>query len=130
MADAGRRHRAQVLDGTGEYGYVYQQWLVATPEWVDGHEAEAQAVLGALAQAVQVQQDDPQAAVDATTAATGVPADQVQIAVDEIDFEVRGFTEEDTDAYQGIIDFLLEQGIVETEPQVDEVVRTGFYEGP
>lgn len=121
---------AQVLDGSGEFGYAYQQWLVATPEWVDGHEAEAQAVLDAMAQAVELQAEDPQAAVDATTAATGIPADQAQIAVDEIDFEVRSFTDEDVDGYQGIVDFLVEQEIVETEPQVGEVVRTGFYEGP
>lgn len=120
---------AQVLAGTGEYGYAYQQWLVSTPDWVDGHEAEAQAVLSALDQAVQMMEEDPQSAVDATTTVTGLPAEQVQIAVDEIDFAVRGFTEDDLDAYEGIVAFLVEQGIVETEPQVGEVVRTGFYEG-
>lgn len=123
-ADAG----AQVLDGTGEYGYAYEQWLVSSPEWADAHQAEARAVLDALAEAVRMQDEDPQAAVDATTTATGLPEEQVQVAVDEIDFEVRAFTEDDFVAYQGIIDFLVEQGIVETEPQVEEVVRTGFYE--
>lgn len=120
---------AQVREGTGTYGYAYQQWLVATPEWLESQEAEARAVLDALAQATEIMQEEPQAAIDATTTATGVPAEQVQVAVDEIDFEVRGFTEDDVDGYQGIVDFLVEQEVVETEPQVGEVVQTGFYQG-
>lgn len=119
----------QVLATSGDFGYVYNQWLVADPAWLEENEAEARAVVAAIAEACEMIGSDPEAAVEATLAQTDVPEETVQLAVDQIDFAVRDFTDEDLETYEDISAFLVERGIVETEPDLDGLLRRGFVEG-
>lgn len=119
----------QVLATSGDFGYVYNQWLVADPAWMESHEPEARAVVEAIAQASEMIASDPEAAVAATLAQTDVPEETVQLAVDEIDFGVRDFTDEDLETYEDVTAFLVERGIVESEPDLDALLRRGFVEG-
>ncbi len=119
----------QVLAESGDFGYVYNQWLVADPAWVEANPAEALAVVETIAQACELVESDPVAAIAATLAQTDVPEETVQLAVDEIDFGVRDFTDEDVSTYTDIRAFLIERGIVQTEPDLDGLLQRGFVEG-
>lgn len=118
---------ATALSGTGDFGYSYQQWLVANPEWLDTHQAEAQAVVRAIAQACELIESDVQTAIESTLARTDIPEETVQLAVDQIDFAVRDFSNQDLVNYEGIRDFQVEREIVETPADLDTLLLRGFY---
>jgi NitT/TauT family transport system substrate-binding protein len=118
----------QVLAESGDFGYVYNQWLVVDPAWLEENEAEARALVEAIARACEMVESDPEAAVAATLAQTDVPEETVQLAVDQIDFGVRDFTDEDLETYTDIAEFLVEREIVETDPNLDQLLRRGFVE--
>ncbi len=118
----------KVLMRTKEFGYSYFFPLIAQGDWFESHQAEAAAYVRAMARASELVESDPQLAADATKAEVKIPIDQSLIAVEQIDFEVRPFTDADLTYLESVGDFLLTRKIVETEPDPQEIVELGFAE--
>lgn len=117
---------AKVLMRTKEFGYSYLFFLIANGDWYDGHQAEAEAFVRAMDQAAQMVEDDPQLAADVTQEAAEIPIDQSLTAVEQIDFDVRDFSDEDRVELERVNDFLVDRGILEAPASVDDLLVEGL----
>lgn len=112
---------AKVLMDASEFDLGYTLVLASTPAWVKEHRDEATALMRAMAAAAERTEQDPEAAAEATEEAAKVEPEQTVKAVEDLIFEVRDFDSQDLDRLEDVGDFLLERGIVEERPPVDEV---------
>lgn len=120
----------QVMGVTADFGSAYVHWLVVTEEWLADTENEpyAAAVARALARASELVESDPELAAQATEEAASVPPDQTLLAVEEIDFEVRGFSDSDLESYADQLDYLTNRGLIAEAPDLDTAVVRDWYE--
>jgi NitT/TauT family transport system substrate-binding protein len=118
----------KVLMRTKEFDYSYLFFLIARGDWFDEHEAEAAAYVRALARAAEMVEEDPDLAAEATEAEVRIPPDQSLTAVEQIDFDVRPFSDEDIENLDRVADFLVDREIVETKPDPEALVVEGFAE--
>jgi ABC-type nitrate/sulfonate/bicarbonate transport system substrate-binding protein len=112
---------AKVLMDASEFDLGYTLVLASTPAWAEEHRDEATALMRAMAAAAERTEQDPEAAAEATEEAAKVEPEQTVKAVEDLIFEVRDFDSQDLDRLEDVGDFLLERGIVEERPPVDEV---------
>jgi NitT/TauT family transport system substrate-binding protein len=119
----------KVLTTSGEVGYAYNMWVVATGAWLDGHKAEATALLGALAKGCAIVNADPARAAAANQAVAKIPQQTTLDLLKEVECKVRDFAPSDIVVYKEIADFLVDRKITPTKADVDKVIQTGFYKG-
>jgi NitT/TauT family transport system substrate-binding protein len=117
----------KVLMTSGEVGYAYNMWVVTTAAWLDGHKAEARALIGALSQACKTVVADPAKAAAANQAVAKIPQQTTLDLLKEIDCKVRDFTPADLVTYKEIADFLVERKVTPTLADVDTLIQVGFY---
>lgn len=118
----------KVLMRTKEFDYSYLFFLIARGDWFEEHQAEAAAYVRALARAAQMVEEDPDLAAEATQAEVRIPLEQSLTAVEQIDFEVRPFSDDDMANLDMVADFLVDRNIVDTEPDPNALVVEGFAE--
>jgi NitT/TauT family transport system substrate-binding protein len=117
----------KVLATSGEVGYAYNMWVVATAGWLDGHKAEARAVLGALAKACASITADPNHAAMADQMVAKLPTQSTLDLLKEVECKVRDFAPADMTTYKEIADFLVDRKITPTRADVDKIIQVGFY---
>ncbi|MDP5182498.1 ABC transporter substrate-binding protein [Blastococcus sp. BMG 814] len=117
----------QILSDTGSYGYSYVHWLVADGDWLDENQEQAAAIGEVLVDAAEVVRTDVEAAAEAVSAQTATPTDQAVSDIEQIDWEVRGFTEEDMESYEEQVQYFLDQGVLESPPALDEAILTDWF---
>lgn len=111
----------KVLMAASEFDLGYTLVLASTPRWAQEHREQAQALMRAMAVAAERTEQDPDAAAEATEEAAKVEPEQTVKAVEDLIFEVRDFDSQDLERLEDVGDFLLERGIVDERPPVDEV---------
>lgn len=118
-----------IMGNTGDFGSSYVHWLVATEEWLgeEANPAYAQAVIRALDEASQLVEAEPELAAEVTEEAASVPPEQTIEAIEQIDFEVRGFGEEDFASYDSQSQYLLSRDIISEAPDLEQVIDADFY---
>ncbi len=102
-------------------------WVVTTAAWLEGHKAEAQALIGALAKACKEIIADPSKAAVANQAVAKIPQQTTLDLLKEIECKVRDFTPADLVTYKEIADFLVERKVTPTLADVDKLIQVGFY---
>ena len=117
----------KVLLTSGDVGYVYNMWVVTSAGWLDGHRAEAQLVLAALAKACAQVTADPNHAAMADQMMAKLPTQSTLDLLKEIECKLRDFTPADIATYKEIADFLVDRKITPTRANVDKVIQVGFY---
>ncbi len=115
-----------VVSTTGDYGVSYTQWLVADNSWLTEEPELAKKVVDVIAQACEEIQDDPQPAAEALAKAIQVEASDGLAQIKEIDFAVRDLEQSDIDDATDIGDFLVQQGLMESVPDLDTYVELGW----
>lgn len=112
----------------GDFGVGYVQWLLADQSWLNGHNETAGKIFKVVAQADQLVTSDPKAAAEATQKAVKLPADQAAKVLPEINFAARGFTGADYTGSNEELNFLMEQKLIKTRPDLGTVLLRGWYE--
>ncbi|MFI0355733.1 ABC transporter substrate-binding protein [Actinomadura sp. 9N407] len=123
--DAGGGHIAGTI---GDFGVGYAQWLLAGRTWLERNHVLAGKIFQVVAAANAMVTKDPKAAADAARKQAKLPADQTERVLPEIRFEARGFTAADRASARRIVDFLIEQKLIATSPDLDSVLMKGWYE--
>lgn len=117
----------KVLLTSGEVGYTYNMWVVTTAGWLEGHQGEARALLGALAQACATVTADPNHAALADQAMAKLPTRSTLDLLKDVECKVRDFAPSDIATYKEIATFLVDRKITPTRADVDKVIQVGFY---
>jgi NitT/TauT family transport system substrate-binding protein len=123
----GVKQGGKVLLTSGDAGYVYNMWLSASGAWLSGHQAEAKAILAALAEACEVVRADPAKGAAALQAGAKIPAATALESLKEIQCTVRDFTPADIAIYEKIADFLAARKITPSKVDLSKIIQRGFY---
>jgi ABC-type nitrate/sulfonate/bicarbonate transport system substrate-binding protein len=119
----------KVLMPIQKFGLGTVLMLSTTDEWVEGHRAEAEALMRALKAAAQMTEQDPAAAAKVTATAAKIPEALTEQAVGELEFRVRAVTDADRQDFEKIVDFLVERDVLKRRPVLDDIVVQGFVPG-
>lgn len=119
----------KVLMESREFDLSYVLVLAARKDWLDSHREEAKAVMDALARAGEMVESDPEAAAEAAGDQAKLPPEQVEGAIDDLEFAVRGFTEEDVQEWNDVADFLVERDLIDKRPDVEAVLGDAVVSG-
>ena len=125
----GLKQGGKILMTSGDVGYAYNMWLSCSGSWLATHQAEAKALLGALAQACKAIDADLSKGAAAVQAEAKIPAATALEALKEIKCVVRDFTADDIATYESIAGFLAERKITAGKVDVRKVLQTGFFAG-
>lgn len=117
----------KVMLTSGEVGYAYNMWVVATAAWVDRHQNEARALIRALAEACKTVSSDAGKAAAANQAVAKIPRQTTVDLLKEVECTVRDFTPADLATYKEIADFLVERKVTPTLADLDKLIQVGFY---
>lgn len=123
----GVKQGGKILMTSGDVGYVYSMWLSANRAWLATHEADAKAILAALADACVIIRADPAKAAAAVQAEAKIPSAVALGMLKEIQCEVRDFTPADVESYNKIADYLANRKITPTRVDLDKLLQRGFY---
>ncbi|MBN9460117.1 MAG: ABC transporter substrate-binding protein [Burkholderiales bacterium] len=123
----GVKQGGKILLTSGDVGYVDNMWLSTRRTWLATHQAEAKAILAALAEACEIVRSDPAKAAAAVQAEAKIPAEVVLNVLKDIQCVVRDFTPADMESYNRIADFLASRKITPVRVDLDKVLQRGFY---
>jgi NitT/TauT family transport system substrate-binding protein len=123
----GVKQGGKVLLTSGDVGYTYNMWLSASGAWLSAHQADAKAILAALAAACAIVRADPAAGAAAVQAEAKIPAATALESLKEIQCTVRDFTPADIASYDKIADFLVARKITPAKVDLSKVIQQGFY---
>jgi NitT/TauT family transport system substrate-binding protein len=123
----GVKQGGKVLLTSGDVGYTYNMWLSASGAWLSAHQADAKAILAALAAACAIVRADPAAGAAAVQAEAKIPAATALESLKEIQCTVRDFTPADIASYDKIADFLAARKITPAKVDLSKVIQQGFY---
>ncbi|MGP3775790.1 ABC transporter substrate-binding protein [Streptomyces sp. SDT5-1] len=117
------------LSGTiGDFGVTYVQWLLADQKWLEENQKLAGKVFKVVADADRLVTDDPHAAALAAHEQAQLPVAGTEKAIGEITFESRALTSADVTSSRRIVDFLREQRLIKSTPDLDTVLLRGWYD--
>jgi NitT/TauT family transport system substrate-binding protein len=119
----------KVLLTSGDVGYTYNMWLSANGGWLANRQAEAKAIIGALAEACEVVRADINKGAAAVNAEAKIPVATALGQLKEVQCTVRDFSDADMKVYDEIATFLADRKITPTKVDVTKVVQKGFYTG-
>jgi NitT/TauT family transport system substrate-binding protein len=123
----GVKQGGKILLTSGDVGYAYNMWVSADAKWLAGHEADAKALLAALAEGCEIARADPARAAAAVQAEAKIPAATAADMLKEVQCVVRDFSDADMATYQKIADFLTSRKIIPNKLDVTKIVLKGFY---
>jgi NitT/TauT family transport system substrate-binding protein len=123
----GVKQGGKVLLTSGDVGYAYNMWLSASGAWLSGHQADAKAIVAALAEACEIVRADPAKGAAAVRAEAKIPAATALESLKEIQCTVRDFTPADMATYDKIADFLAERKITPRKVHLSNIIQQGFY---
>lgn len=123
----GVKQGGKILLTSGDVGYAYNMWVSADAKWLAGHEADAKALLAALAEGCEIARADPARAAAAVQAEAKIPAATAADMLKEVQCVVRDFSDVDMATYQKIADFLTSRKIIPNKLDVTKIVLKGFY---
>ncbi|MBQ0884625.1 NitT/TauT family transport system substrate-binding protein [Streptomyces ambofaciens] len=112
----------------GDFGVTYVQWLIADRKWLENNQELAGKVFKVVAEAGRAVTEDPHAAALAAHEQAQLPVAGTEKAIGEISFESRALTSADVTSSRRIVDFLLEQHLVKSAPDLDTVLLRGWYD--
>ncbi len=125
----GVKQGGKILLNSGDVGFVDNMWLSAEGKWLASHQAEAKAILAALAEACEIVRANPNDAAAAVQKEVKIPAATALEILKDRECVVRDFTAEDMASYDKIADFLVSHKITPVKLDVGKVVQKGFYSG-
>lgn len=125
----GVKQGGKILLNSGDVGFVDNMWLSADSKWLASHQAEAKAILAALAEACEIVRANPNDAAAAVQKEVKIPAATALEILKDRECVVRDFTAEDMASYDKIADFLVSHKITPAKLDVSKVVQQGFYSG-
>ena len=114
----------KVLMPSKEWGLSYVLLIAARADWLRANREQAEALMRALGAGAKRVEQDPEAAAEVTEKVAKVPPELTKEAVADLEFEVRGFNDEDRGNFEDISAFLVERKLVKKEPSVSK-----FFEG-
>jgi len=117
-----------IAGSIGDFGVTYRQWLLADDKWLKDNQVLAGKVFKVVAEADRLVAKDPHAAALAAHEQAQLPVAGTQKALGEISFESRALTTADVASSRRIVDFLLEQHLVRSAPELDTVLLRGWYD--
>ena len=123
----GVKQGGKVLLTSGDVGYAYNMWLAASGPWLADHQAEAKAILAALAEACAIVRADPAKGAAAVQAEAKIPAATALATLKDIQCTVRDFTPADMATYDKIADFLAARKITPGKVDLSKIIQQGFY---
>jgi NitT/TauT family transport system substrate-binding protein len=123
----GAKQGGKVLLTSGDVGYAYNMWLSASGVWLSGHQADAKAILAALAEACEVVRADPAKGAAALQWGAKIPAAIALESLKEIQCTVRDFTPADMATYDKIADFLMAKRITPGKVDLSKIIQQSFY---
>jgi NitT/TauT family transport system substrate-binding protein len=123
----GVKQGGKILLTSGDVGYTYNMWLSASGAWLADHQADAKAILAALADACAIVRADPAKGAAAVQAEAKIPAATALESLKEIQCTVRDFTPADIASYERIADFLAAKKITPTKVDLSKIIQQGFY---
>jgi NitT/TauT family transport system substrate-binding protein len=123
----GVQQGGKVLLTSGDVGYAYNMWLAASGPWLADHQAEAKAILAALAEACAIVRADPAKGAAAIQAEAKIPAATALATLKDIQCTVRDFTLADMATYDKIADFLAARKITPGKVDLSKIIQQGFY---
>jgi NitT/TauT family transport system substrate-binding protein len=124
----GVKQGGKILLNSGDVGFVDNMWLSVDGAWLAGHQAEAKAILAALAEACDIVRNDPTQAAAAVQAEAKIPSATALGILKERECVVRDFTADDMASYDQIADFLVNHKITPAKVDVNKVILRGFYD--
>ena len=101
----------KMLSDTGSYGYSYVHWAITSDAWLRSHEEQATKIAKVIAEAAEIVASDPARAAKAVEAQVKIAAADAQQAIELVDWEVRGFTDEDMQSYEEQVLYFVDKGI-------------------
>jgi NitT/TauT family transport system substrate-binding protein len=111
----------------GDVGYVDNMWLSADGGWLAKNQADAKAVLAALAEACGIFHADLAAAAAAVQAEAKIPVATALEMLKDRECVVRDFTAADLESYGKIADFLVDRKITPVKADLGKILQRGFY---
>jgi NitT/TauT family transport system substrate-binding protein len=123
----GVKQGGTVLLTSGDVGYAYNMWLAASGPWLADHQADAKAILAALAEACAIVRADPAKGAAAVQAEAKIPAATALATLKDIQCTVRDFTPADMATYDKIADFLAARKITPGKVDLSKIIQQGFY---
>lgn len=112
-----------VLTDTGSYGYSYVHWMVTSNDWLKAHQDEAAKISKVILDATKSVQNDKDAAAKAVTAETKIATPEAKQAIDQVDWNVRAFTDKDMASYQEQTRYFLDKGVLKTTPDLNAAIQ-------
>jgi NitT/TauT family transport system substrate-binding protein len=125
----GVKQGGKILLNSGDVGFVDNMWLSAEGKWLASHQAEAKAILAALAEACEIVRANPNDGAAAVQKEVKIPAATALEILKDRECVVRDFTPEDMASYDKIADFLVSHKITPVKLDISKVVQKGFYSG-
>lgn len=125
----GVKQGGKILLNSGDVGFVDNMWLSSEGKWLASHQAEAKAILAALAEACEIVRASPSDAAAAVQKEVKIPAATALEILKDRECVVRDFTPEDMASYDKIADFLVSHKITPVKLDVGKVIQQGFYSG-
>lgn len=117
------------LAGTiGDFGVTYVQWLLADEKWLKENQKLAGKIFKVVAEADRLVTKDPHAGALAAHKQAQLPVAATEKAIGEISFKARALTSADVTSSRRIVDFLREQNLIKSAPDLNSVLLRGWYE--
>ncbi|MFJ8951170.1 ABC transporter substrate-binding protein [Streptomyces sp. NPDC102384] len=117
------------LAGTiGDFGVTYVQWLLADEKWLKENRDLAGKVFKVVAEADRIVTKDPHEGALAAHEQAQLPVAATEKAIGEISFKSRALTSADVTSSRRIVDFLREQNLIKSAPDLNSVLLRGWYD--
>lgn len=116
----------KVLMPIREFDLSYVIMVAARHEWLQDHPQQAKALMQALSDATAFVKKHPADAAAITKQAAQTPEALTELAAKQLQFGVREITDKDRDHFNAMLDFLTKNKVLETRPQLDELIVHGF----
>ncbi|MHC5257498.1 ABC transporter substrate-binding protein [Streptomyces sp. UC4497] len=117
------------LAGTiGDFGVTYVQWLLADEKWLKENQKLAGKIFKVVAEADRLVTKDPHAGALAAHEQAQLPVAATEKAIGEISFKARALNSKDVDSSRKIADFLRQQNLIKSAPDLNSVLLRGWYD--
>ena len=120
---------AKVIGTTGDFGYSYEQVLVAKQDWLSSHRQYATRFNQALAEACRKVTTDVPGTIKADSAASNGNIDEAatRMATDNIAFQNRPPNAQDEQSYRSIVDWQRSRGLITKPLDLGTIVTTAYW---
>ncbi|MFH8484033.1 ABC transporter substrate-binding protein [Streptomyces longisporoflavus] len=118
----------RIAGSIGDFGVTYVQWLLADQKWLKENRKLAGEIFKVVAEADRLVTKDPHAAALAAREEAQLPVAGTKKAVGEISFKARALTSADVTSSRRIADFLVQQKLIKSAPDLDTVLLRGWYD--